>query len=310
MTRNGSGFTLIDALADAAGDEVIERVSPAPRFAGAAVVERLLVQLERLEEPLELVIDDLHELDSDDALAWLEMLLTRLPRTAAGRARDARGAGARPAPPAARGRADRTARARPALLARRNARPAPCQRDHSVGYRSRLAARTHRGMAGRFAPGGDLADRAPGPGTLRVRVLRQRADRGGLPPRRGAGAPAAGGARPALAHVDPRARQRPAGRCAHRRARGPRRSSSGSKTRTPSSPRSTPPVPGSATTTCSPICCASSCGASRRRRSRRCTAPRPPGTKRRATSSKPSATIRQPVTGHRLGACSWTTTSR
>jgi LuxR family transcriptional regulator, maltose regulon positive regulatory protein len=26
-----------------------------------------------------LVIDDLHELDSDDALAWLEMLLTRLP---------------------------------------------------------------------------------------------------------------------------------------------------------------------------------------------------------------------------------------
>ena len=43
------------------------------------VVERLLAQLERLEEPLVLVIDDLHELDSDDALGWLEMLLTRLP---------------------------------------------------------------------------------------------------------------------------------------------------------------------------------------------------------------------------------------
>ncbi len=70
---------LIDALADAAGDEVIERVSPAPRFAGEVVVERLVVQLERLEEPLELVIDDLHELDSEDALAWLEMLLSRLP---------------------------------------------------------------------------------------------------------------------------------------------------------------------------------------------------------------------------------------
>ena len=39
-------------------------------------------------------------------------------------------------------------------------------------------------------------------------------------------------------------------------------------------------------------------------RSRRCTAPRPPGTKRRATSSKPSATIRPPVTGRRLRACS------
>ncbi len=70
---------LIDALADAAGDEAIERVSPAPSLTGAVVVERLLVQLQRLEEPLVLVIDDLHELDSDDALGWLETLLTRLP---------------------------------------------------------------------------------------------------------------------------------------------------------------------------------------------------------------------------------------
>ena len=70
---------LIDALADAAGDDVIERVSPAPGFAGAAVVERLLTQLERLEEPVQVVIDDLHELDSEEALVWLEMLLTRLP---------------------------------------------------------------------------------------------------------------------------------------------------------------------------------------------------------------------------------------
>ncbi len=43
------------------------------------MVERLLDQLERLEGPLALVIDDLHELDSHDALSWLEMLLTRLP---------------------------------------------------------------------------------------------------------------------------------------------------------------------------------------------------------------------------------------
>ena len=72
-------LSLIEALADAAGDEVIERVSPAPSFAGVAVVERLLAQLERLEEPLELVIDDLHELGTDDALAWLELLLARMP---------------------------------------------------------------------------------------------------------------------------------------------------------------------------------------------------------------------------------------
>ena len=70
---------LIDALADAAGDEVIERVSPAPSFTGAVVVERLLAQLQRLEQPLVLVIDDLQELDSEDALGWLEMLLPRLP---------------------------------------------------------------------------------------------------------------------------------------------------------------------------------------------------------------------------------------
>ena len=44
---------LIDALADAAGDDVIERVSPAPGFAGAVVLERLLAQLERLEEPVQ-----------------------------------------------------------------------------------------------------------------------------------------------------------------------------------------------------------------------------------------------------------------
>ena len=70
---------VIGAVADAAGDAVIERVSPAPQFAGAVVLERLLAQLERLEEPLVLVIDDLHELDSEDALGWLEMLLARLP---------------------------------------------------------------------------------------------------------------------------------------------------------------------------------------------------------------------------------------
>jgi LuxR family transcriptional regulator, maltose regulon positive regulatory protein len=70
---------LIDALAHAAGNEVIERVSPAPSFAGAAAVRRLLAQLRQAEEPVTLVIDDLHELDSSDARAWLELLLAGLP---------------------------------------------------------------------------------------------------------------------------------------------------------------------------------------------------------------------------------------
>ena len=70
---------LIEALADAAGDDAVERVSAAPRFAGEVVVERVLDQLDRLADSLVLVIDDLHELGSEDALAWLEMLLGRVP---------------------------------------------------------------------------------------------------------------------------------------------------------------------------------------------------------------------------------------
>ena len=70
---------LIDAVADAVPDDVVERVSPAPSFAGAVVVERLLDQLQLLDERLELVIDDLHELHSSDAIAWLERLLARIP---------------------------------------------------------------------------------------------------------------------------------------------------------------------------------------------------------------------------------------
>ena len=40
----------------------------AERSAGEAVVDQLLADLELLEEPAVLVIDDLHELDSADAL--------------------------------------------------------------------------------------------------------------------------------------------------------------------------------------------------------------------------------------------------
>jgi LuxR family maltose regulon positive regulatory protein len=70
---------LIEELAAAAGDDAVERVSAAPSFAGEVVVERLLDQLDELADPLVLVIDDLHELGSEDALAWLEMLLARVP---------------------------------------------------------------------------------------------------------------------------------------------------------------------------------------------------------------------------------------
>jgi LuxR family maltose regulon positive regulatory protein len=69
-------LSVIEALA-AVG--VVDPVSPTPGFRGAAVVERLASELELLEEPVVLVIDDLHELRSEDARRWLELLLTRMP---------------------------------------------------------------------------------------------------------------------------------------------------------------------------------------------------------------------------------------
>jgi LuxR family maltose regulon positive regulatory protein len=56
----------------------VQRVAAAPTFNGRAVVEQVLTDLELLEEPGVLVIDDLHELDSSEALQWLELFLTSL----------------------------------------------------------------------------------------------------------------------------------------------------------------------------------------------------------------------------------------
>jgi LuxR family transcriptional regulator, maltose regulon positive regulatory protein len=61
---------------DSAGDEPAD---PSPQFDGQAAVSRLLVDLEEDGEPLVIVIDDLHELDSREALAHLDQLLDRLP---------------------------------------------------------------------------------------------------------------------------------------------------------------------------------------------------------------------------------------
>ena len=73
-------LSVIDALADATGGEdLVARIEPTPDFRGEAVVQRLLSDLDSLEEPIVLVIDDLHELDSAEALACLELLLDRVP---------------------------------------------------------------------------------------------------------------------------------------------------------------------------------------------------------------------------------------
>jgi LuxR family transcriptional regulator, maltose regulon positive regulatory protein len=61
------------------GEAFVEKLAPAPEFDGEAVVGRLVAELGPLEEPVVLVIDDLHELHSSEALAQLELLLARLP---------------------------------------------------------------------------------------------------------------------------------------------------------------------------------------------------------------------------------------
>ncbi len=50
------------------------------QFDGEGLVRRLISELEALDEPVVLVIDDLHELVSPDAQAQLELLLARRPR--------------------------------------------------------------------------------------------------------------------------------------------------------------------------------------------------------------------------------------
>jgi LuxR family maltose regulon positive regulatory protein len=79
--RDGQRFWLsvMDAVG---GDAPVARVSPAPGLRGELLVERLLADLEALERPVVLVIDDLHELESTDALASLELFLAQLPRRA------------------------------------------------------------------------------------------------------------------------------------------------------------------------------------------------------------------------------------
>jgi len=73
-------LSLIDELRAAVGAEAfVERLAPTPAFDGKAVVERLLSELQSLGEPVVLVIDDLEELASAEALAGLEVLLARRP---------------------------------------------------------------------------------------------------------------------------------------------------------------------------------------------------------------------------------------
>jgi LuxR family transcriptional regulator, maltose regulon positive regulatory protein len=71
-------LAVLDALRrTAAGSAVVRELSAAPDLDGWAIAERLLKDLVRLEEPVWLVVDDLHELESAEARRQLELLLMR-----------------------------------------------------------------------------------------------------------------------------------------------------------------------------------------------------------------------------------------
>ena len=63
----------------AAGSALVQTVTAAPELDGWTVVERLLKNLATLRDPIWLVVDDLHELGSDEILRQLELLVLRAP---------------------------------------------------------------------------------------------------------------------------------------------------------------------------------------------------------------------------------------
>ena len=73
-------LTVVEQLRTAVGVEaIVDQLRPTPEFSGGAVVDRLVLELGSLGEPVVLVIDDLHELASPEAHGQLERLLAHRP---------------------------------------------------------------------------------------------------------------------------------------------------------------------------------------------------------------------------------------
>ena len=73
-------ISVLDTLrGTAAGSALVRGLTAAPVLNGGVIVERLLEDLASLEDRVWLVLDDLHELRSSDALQQLELLVMRAP---------------------------------------------------------------------------------------------------------------------------------------------------------------------------------------------------------------------------------------
>ena len=66
-------------LSALARKDLVETATASPDRGGAGAIERLSSELDSLDEPMVLVIDDLHELRSAEAIAWLDLFLQQLP---------------------------------------------------------------------------------------------------------------------------------------------------------------------------------------------------------------------------------------
>ena len=75
----GFWLAVLDALRGTAIGSVVRELTGAPDLDGWSIVERLLEDLQSLDQRVWLVVDDLHELRSEEALRQLELLLIRAP---------------------------------------------------------------------------------------------------------------------------------------------------------------------------------------------------------------------------------------
>jgi len=84
--RDGQAFWLsvLDSLRRTRiGSERVRELTPGPDLDGATIVRRLLDDVGSLDERLWLVLDDLQELQAEEAVQQLELLLGSAPRTCA-----------------------------------------------------------------------------------------------------------------------------------------------------------------------------------------------------------------------------------
>ena len=213
MIRSGSGCRCSGRCGrPRPGSGLVRALTAAPDLDGWALAERLLKDLAPLEDPVWLVVDDVHELGSAEALRQLELLVMRAPpglRFVLAARHDVR-LGLHRLRLEGELAEIRAADLRFTLAEARELFSAAGV-ELAEPALAVLHERTEGWAAGLRLAALSLAGH-PDPGAVRGGVLRQRADGGGVPAGRGAGPAKRTGAAAAAAHQRAGAGQRRAGR--------------------------------------------------------------------------------------------------